>query len=208
MAMTLEEAEAAIKDMLAGNAFGEAGSRVVIEEFLEGEEASFIVMVDGKSVLPMATSQDHKRVGDKDTGPNTGGMGAYSPAPVVTPEIHERILEEVIYPTVRGMAGGKIVIKPHLGTTFNCNEATIIGNTCLYGATGGKLFAAGKAGERFGVRNSGTISVIEGAGDNACEYMTGGIVAILGATGVNFGAGMTGGFAYVSECVKVKIERL
>ncbi|MDR9826402.1 phosphoribosylamine--glycine ligase [Vibrio sp. FNV 38] len=103
VAMTLEEAEDAIKDMLAGNVFGEAGSRVVIEEFLEGEEASFIVMVDGASVLPMATSQDHKRVGDKDTGPNTGGMGAYSPAPVVTPEIHDRILEEVIYPTVRGM---------------------------------------------------------------------------------------------------------
>ncbi|MCL9783499.1 phosphoribosylamine--glycine ligase [Vibrio sp. S4M6] len=104
VAMTLEEAEAAIKDMLAGNAFGEAGSRVVIEEFLEGEEASFIVMVDGKNVLPMATSQDHKRVGDKDTGPNTGGMGAYSPAPVVTPEIHDRIMQEVIYPTVNGMA--------------------------------------------------------------------------------------------------------
>ncbi|CAK2400047.1 phosphoribosylamine--glycine ligase [Vibrio crassostreae] len=103
VAMTLEEAEDAIKDMLAGNAFGEAGNRVVIEEFLEGEEASFIVMVDGSSVLPMATSQDHKRVGDRDTGPNTGGMGAYSPAPVVTPEIHNRILEEVIYPTVRGM---------------------------------------------------------------------------------------------------------
>ncbi|MDF4851089.1 glutamate synthase large subunit, partial [Vibrio parahaemolyticus] len=92
-----------------------------------------------------------------------------------------------------------IAIKPHLGTAFKCNEATIIGNTCLYGATGGKLFAAGKAGERFGVRNSGTIAVIEGAGDNACEYMTGGIVAILGATGVNFGAGMTGGFAYVLD---------
>ncbi|MDN3680341.1 glutamate synthase large subunit [Vibrio tapetis subsp. quintayensis] len=99
----------------------------------------------------------------------------------------------------KGMAGGKIVIHPHVGTTFKCNEATIIGNTCLYGATGGKLFAAGKAGERFGVRNSGTISVIEGAGDNACEYMTGGIIAILGATGVNFGAGMTGGFAYVLD---------
>ncbi|MGF1720014.1 glutamate synthase large subunit [Vibrio kyushuensis] len=99
----------------------------------------------------------------------------------------------------KGMAGGKIVIKPHTGTTFVCNEATIIGNTCLYGATGGKLFAAGTAGERFGVRNSGTISVIEGAGDNACEYMTGGIIAILGATGVNFGAGMTGGFAYVMD---------
>ncbi len=104
VALTLEEAEEAIKDMLAGNAFGEAGSRVVIEEFLEGEEASFIVMVDGENVLPMATSQDHKRVGDKDTGPNTGGMGAYSPAPVVTPEIHNRIMDEVIYPTVRGMA--------------------------------------------------------------------------------------------------------
>lgn len=99
----------------------------------------------------------------------------------------------------KGMAGGKLVIKPHVGTTFACNDATIVGNTCLYGATGGKLFAAGTAGERFGVRNSGTIAVIEGAGDNACEYMTGGIVAILGATGVNFGAGMTGGFAYVMD---------
>ncbi|MFB9137190.1 phosphoribosylamine--glycine ligase [Vibrio olivae] len=104
VAMTLEEAEDAIKDMLAGNAFGDAGNRVVIEEFLDGEEASFIVMVDGKNVLPMATSQDHKRVGDKDTGPNTGGMGAYSPAPVVTQEIHDRIMQEVIYPTVNGMA--------------------------------------------------------------------------------------------------------
>ncbi|TCN77478.1 glutamate synthase (NADPH) large subunit [Vibrio crassostreae] len=99
----------------------------------------------------------------------------------------------------KGMAGGKVVIKPHQGTAFTCNEATIIGNTCLYGATGGKLFTAGTAGERFGVRNSGTVAVIEGAGDNACEYMTGGIVAILGATGVNFGAGMTGGFAYVMD---------
>ncbi len=104
VAMTLEEAEAAIKDMLAGNAFGEAGSRVVIEEFLTGEEASFIVMVDGKNVLPMATSQDHKRAYNGDKGPNTGGMGAYSPAPVVTPDIHNRIMEEVIYPTVEGMA--------------------------------------------------------------------------------------------------------
>lgn len=104
VAMTLQEAEDAIKDMLAGNAFGDAGSRVVIEEFLDGEEASFIVMVDGENVLPMATSQDHKRVGDKDTGPNTGGMGAYSPAPVVTQEIHDRIMQEVIYPTVNGMA--------------------------------------------------------------------------------------------------------
>lgn len=104
VAMTLQEAEDAVKDMLAGNAFGDAGSRVVIEEFLDGEEASFIVMVDGKNVLPMATSQDHKRVGDIDTGPNTGGMGAYSPAPVVTPEIHDRVMAEVIMPTVEGMA--------------------------------------------------------------------------------------------------------
>ncbi|ACT11284.1 MULTISPECIES: phosphoribosylamine--glycine ligase [Pectobacterium] len=104
VAMTLQEAENAIEDMLAGNAFGDAGHRIVVEEFLDGEEASFIVMVDGKNVLPMATSQDHKRVGDKDTGPNTGGMGAYSPAPVVTDEIHQRVMDQVIWPTVNGMA--------------------------------------------------------------------------------------------------------
>ena len=103
VAMTLAEAEAAITDMLAGNAFGAAGSRVVIEEFLDGEEASFISMVDGHTALPMATSQDHKRVGDGDTGPNTGGMGAYSPAPVVTPEVHARVMREIVEPTVRGM---------------------------------------------------------------------------------------------------------
>ncbi|MCA7015272.1 phosphoribosylamine--glycine ligase [Dickeya dadantii] len=104
VAMTLEEAENAATDMLAGNAFGDAGHRIVVEEFLDGEEASFIVMVDGEHVLPMATSQDHKRVGDKDTGPNTGGMGAYSPAPVVTDEVHQRVMDQIIWPTVRGMA--------------------------------------------------------------------------------------------------------
>jgi phosphoribosylamine---glycine ligase len=104
VAMTLTEAEDAIKDMLAGNAFGDAGHRVVIEEFLEGEEASFIVMVDGKNVLSFATSQDHKRAYNNDEGPNTGGMGAYSPAPVVTDKIHQRIIDEVIMPTVEGMA--------------------------------------------------------------------------------------------------------
>ncbi|MRT15036.1 phosphoribosylamine--glycine ligase [Enterobacteriaceae bacterium RIT711] len=104
VAMTLAEAEAAVNDMLAGNAFGDAGHRIVVEEFLDGEEASFIVMVDGKNVLPMATSQDHKRVGNGDTGPNTGGMGAYSPAPVVTDEVHQRAMDLVIWPTVRGMA--------------------------------------------------------------------------------------------------------
>ncbi len=104
VAETLEQAEAAVRDMLAGNAFGDAGHRVVIEGFLSGEEASFIVMVDGRNVLPMATSQDHKRVGEGDVGPNTGGMGAYSPAPVVTPEVYRRIMDEVIFPTVHGMA--------------------------------------------------------------------------------------------------------
>jgi len=104
VAMTLKEAEDAVHDMLAGNAFGDAGHQIVIEEFLDGEEASFIVMVDGTNVLPMATSQDHKRVGDGDSGPNTGGMGAYSPAPVVTDEIHQRVMDQVIWPTVRGMA--------------------------------------------------------------------------------------------------------
>ncbi|KMJ44926.1 glutamate synthase [Xenorhabdus khoisanae] len=99
----------------------------------------------------------------------------------------------------KGMAGGRIVILPPVGSAFKSNEATIIGNTCLYGATGGKLFAAGCAGERFAVRNSGAITVIEGIGDNGCEYMTGGIVCVLGNTGVNFGAGMTGGFAYVLD---------
>ncbi|MDD3450001.1 MAG: phosphoribosylamine--glycine ligase, partial [Gammaproteobacteria bacterium] len=104
LAQTEAEAEAAVRDMLAGNAFGEAGHRVVVEEFLTGEEASFIVMVDGEHILPMATSQDHKARDDGDRGPNTGGMGAYSPAPVVTPEIWARAMRDVIEPTVRGMA--------------------------------------------------------------------------------------------------------
>lgn len=104
VAQTLSEARAAVHDMLAGNKFGEAGHRVVIEEFLSGEEASFICMVDGRHILPLANSQDHKARDDGDTGPNTGGMGAYSPAPVITPEVHARILDEVIEPTVRGMA--------------------------------------------------------------------------------------------------------
>ena len=104
LAQTEEEAIAAVENMLAGNAFGDAGHRVVIEEFLLGEEASFIVMVDGKNVLPLATSQDHKARDNGDTGPNTGGMGAYSPAPAVTPAMHTRIMEEVILPTVEGMA--------------------------------------------------------------------------------------------------------
>ena len=104
VAMTEDEALAAVDMMLLDNRFGDAGARVVIEEFLEGEEASFIVMCDGRSALALATSQDHKRLHDADQGPNTGGMGAYSPAPVVTPQIHARVLREVIQPVLRGMA--------------------------------------------------------------------------------------------------------
>jgi phosphoribosylamine--glycine ligase len=104
IAGTVEEAVAAARDMLEGGSFGAAGRRVVVEELLTGEEASFICLVDGRHVLPLATSQDHKPVGDGDTGPNTGGMGAYSPAPVVTPEVHARVMERVVLPTVRGMA--------------------------------------------------------------------------------------------------------
>ncbi|MGB7816480.1 MAG: phosphoribosylamine--glycine ligase [Methylotenera sp.] len=104
VAMNEAEAHAAIDAMLSDNKLGSAGARVVIEEFLTGEEASFIVMVDGKNILPLATSQDHKRLLDGDQGPNTGGMGAYSPAPVVTPEIHGKVMREIIRPTVEGMA--------------------------------------------------------------------------------------------------------
>jgi phosphoribosylamine--glycine ligase len=115
VAMTLEEAEAAATDMLAGGSFGEAGARIVVEEFLDGEEASFIVITDGETVLPMATSQDHKARDEGDVGPNTGGMGAYSPAPVVTPEIEARIMQDVIRPTLEGM---KADGNPYLGFLY------------------------------------------------------------------------------------------
>jgi phosphoribosylamine--glycine ligase len=115
VAMSLDEAHAAVDMMLADNKLGNAGARVVIEEFLTGEEASFIVLVDGKNVLALATSQDHKRLLDADQGPNTGGMGAYSPAPVVTPEIHARALREVIMPTVKGMQADGI---PYTGFLY------------------------------------------------------------------------------------------
>jgi phosphoribosylamine--glycine ligase len=108
VAASREEAHAAVDDMLVGHSLGDAGARVIIEDFLVGEEASFIVMVDGRDVLPLASSQDHKRLADGDSGPNTGGMGAYSPAPVVTPEIHAKIMREVIVPTVEGMAADGI----------------------------------------------------------------------------------------------------
>jgi len=108
----------------------------------------------------------------------------------------------------KGMAGGKVVIAPPRNSHFKTQDSTIIGNTCLYGATGGKLLAAGLAGERFAVRNSGANAVVEGVGDHACEYMTGGIITILGNTGVNFGAGMTGGIAYVLDLDRLFIDRV
>src|SRR4030095_11101267 len=115
VATTREEAHAAIDHMLVGHALGNAGARVVIEDFLAGEEASFIVMVDGRNVLPLASSQDHKRLRDNDQGPNTGGMGAYSPAPVITPSAHARIMREVIVPAVNGMAADGI---PYTGFLY------------------------------------------------------------------------------------------
>jgi phosphoribosylamine--glycine ligase len=108
VAMTLKEAHDAIDFMLVDNRFGDAGAKVVIEEFLEGEEASFMVICDGKTILPLATSQDHKRLLDHDMGPNTGGMGAYSPAPIVTDEIYSKVMKEIIYPTIHGMANDGI----------------------------------------------------------------------------------------------------
>jgi glutamate synthase (NADPH/NADH) large chain len=107
----------------------------------------------------------------------------------------------------KGMSGGKLVIYPPRHSRFRSQETTIIGNTCLYGATGGKLYAAGRAGERFAVRNSGAYAIVEGVGDHGCEYMTGGVVCVLGETGLNFGAGMTGGMAFVLDRERVFIDR-
>jgi len=107
----------------------------------------------------------------------------------------------------KGMAGGRIVVRPPQGAAYAPHESVIVGNTCLYGATGGELYAAGRAGERFGVRNSGALAVVEGVGDHCCEYMTGGVIVVLGRTGVNFGAGMTGGFAYVLDLEREFVDR-
>jgi glutamate synthase (NADPH) large chain len=107
----------------------------------------------------------------------------------------------------KGMAGGRIVVRPPPGARFATQDTVIVGNTCLYGATGGELFAAGRAGERFGVRNSGALAVVEGVGDHGCEYMTGGTIVVLGRTGLNFGAGMTGGFAYVLDLEREFVDR-
>ena len=136
VAHTVEQACDAARDMLIDNKFGDAGARVVVEEFLAGEEASFIVMVDGKNILPLATSQDHKARDNGDTGPNTGGMGAYSPAPVVTPEVHERVMREIIEPTVAGMAADGL---PYTGFLYaglmidNHGMPKVIEYNCRFG---------------------------------------------------------------------------
>ena len=136
VAQTVAEAIAAVEDMLSGNVFGEAGNRVVVEEFLEGEEASFIVIADGKNALPMATSQDHKARDNGDKGPNTGGMGAYSPAPVVTQEIHDLVMRDVINPTLKGMADDGL---PYTGFLYaglmisKDNSVKVLEYNCRFG---------------------------------------------------------------------------
>jgi len=136
VAETIEQAHTAIEDMLGDNKFGDAGSRVVIEQFLQGEEASFICMIDGDNILPMATSQDHKRVGEGDTGPNTGGMGAYSPAPVVTDEVHQKVIDQVIQPVVTAM---KEAEHPYTGFLYaglmidENNDPYVIEFNCRFG---------------------------------------------------------------------------
>ena len=136
VAETIEQAHSAIEDMLGDNKFGEAGSRVVIEQFLQGEEASFICMIDGENILPMASSQDHKRVGEGDTGPNTGGMGAYSPAPVVTDEVHQKVMQRVIQPVVTAM---KEAGHPYTGFLYaglmidDKNDPYVIEFNCRFG---------------------------------------------------------------------------
>jgi len=136
VAMTLDEAHEAIDMMLVGNSMGDAGARVVIEEFMAGEEASFIVMADGKNALAMATSQDHKRLKDGDLGPNTGGMGAYSPAPVVTPQIHARVMREIINPTLAGMASDGLPYSGFLYAGLMIDEAgapRVVEFNCRFG---------------------------------------------------------------------------
>ncbi|ONM45903.1 phosphoribosylamine--glycine ligase [Halopseudomonas pachastrellae] len=192
VAMTLDEAEAAVRDMLAGNAFGEAGSRVVIEEFLDGEEASFIVMVDGEHVLPMATSQDHKRVGDGDTGPNTGGMGAYSPAPVVTSDVHQRVMDQVIWPTVRGMAAEGNVYTGFLYAGLMIDAAgnpKVIEFNCRFGDPETQpimLRLQSSLVELIEAANAGTLDKVDATWDPRCSL---GVVLAAGGYPADYAKG-------------------
>ncbi|MEE3159115.1 MAG: phosphoribosylamine--glycine ligase [Pseudomonadota bacterium] len=208
VAMTLDEAEAAVRDMLAGNAFGEAGSRVVIEEFLDGEEASFIVMVDGEHVLPMATSQDHKRVGDGDTGPNTGGMGAYSPAPVVTSDVHQRVMDQVIWPTVRGMAAEGNVYTGFLYAGLMIDAAgnpKVIEFNCRFGDPETQpimLRLQSSLVELIEAANAGTLDKVDAKWDPRCSL---GVVLAAGGYPADYAKGdvIQGLDAAVSDSGKV-----
>jgi phosphoribosylamine--glycine ligase len=192
VAMTETEAETAVRDMLAGNAFGDAGHRVVIEDFLQGEEASFIVMVDGKNILPMATSQDHKRIGDADTGPNTGGMGAYSPAPVVTAEVYQRIMEQVIEPTVRGMAAEDNDYTGFLyaGLMITAEgEPQVIEYNCRFGDPETQPIMMRLQGDLVALCNAaldGTLNTVSAAWDPRCAV---GVVLAAGGYPGNYAKG-------------------
>ncbi len=194
VAQTLAQAEAAVTDMLSGNAFGEAGCRVVIEEFLAGEEASFIVMVDGANVLPMATSQDHKRIGEGDTGPNTGGMGAYSPAPVVDAAVHQRIMEQVILPTVAGMAaeGNDYTGFLYAGLMIDDDgQPRVIEYNCRFGDPETQPIMMRLQSDLVGLCNSaldGTLDRAEAIWDERCAI---GVVLAAGGYPGDYARGLT-----------------
>jgi phosphoribosylamine--glycine ligase len=193
VAETLAQAEAAVTDMLAGNAFGDAGCRVVIEEFLPGEEASFIVIVDGVNVLAMATSQDHKRIGEGDTGPNTGGMGAYSPAPVVDAVVHQRVMDQVILPTVRGMAaeGNDYTGFLYAGLMIdNAGQPRVIEYNCRFGDPETQPIMMRLQSDLVSLCNSaldGTLDQAEAVWDERCAI---GVVLAAGGYPGDYAKGM------------------
>ncbi len=189
---------------------GELAEKMVAEilpaiESSSGGEFHFSIRNIHRSIGARLSGEIAKRHGDQgmEESPvvvNLQGTAGQSFGVWNAGGLHLRLTGDANDYVGKGMAGGKITITPPPGSSFKSNESTIIGNTCLYGATGGELYAAGRAGERFAVRNSGASAVIEGCGDHGCEYMTGGVVTVLGQTGLNFGAGMTGGFAFVLDC--------
>ena len=208
VAETLAQAEAAVTDMLAGNTFGDAGCRVVIEEFLPGEEASFIVMVDGVNVLAMATSQDHKRIGEGDTGPNTGGMGAYSPAPVVDEIVHQRIMDQVILPTVAGMAaeGNDYTGFLYAGLMIDASgQPRVIEYNCRFGDTETQPIMMRLQSDLVSLCSSaldGTLDQVEAQWDERCAI---GVVLAAGGYPGDYAKGMPihGLDAADSDAIKV-----
>jgi len=192
VAETLRQAEDAVTDMLSGNAFGEAGCCVVIEEFLAGEEASFIVIVDGENVLPMATSQDHKRIGEGDTGPNTGGMGAYSPAPVVDDAVYQRVMEQVILPTVRGMAaeGNSYTGFLYAGLMISSDgEPRVIEYNCRFGDPETQPIMMRLQSDLCALCNAALDGTLDGAETKWDERCAMGVVLAAGGYPGNYGKG-------------------